>query len=236
MPGGSPGERIKRFQRALQDSILRDYPNPERTGCQGSEMLRQLASRERSEDDPAWEHVLHCGPCYGEFLELRAAVRSGIRQHRLRWLIPAAACVLVVAVAVTLLVLRQHPNQTEAGLPATPVPTASVFEPATLDMKDLSATRGSDAEVPAKPRLLPRHPVDLTVLLPVGSLEGTYELQLLDKADQPLLRVEGRADIREGLTVMRLRLDLRPYPPGDYRMRERRAPGGWIYAPVRLER
>ena len=144
MPGGSPGERIKRFQRALQDSILRDYPNPERTGCQGPEVLRQLASRERSEDDPAWEHVLHCGPCYGEFLELRAAVRRGIRRRRLRWLVPAAACVLVVAVAVAMFILRQRPNQTEAGLPATPVPTASVVEPATLDMRDLSPTRGAE--------------------------------------------------------------------------------------------
>jgi hypothetical protein len=233
MPGGSPGERIKRFQRALQDSILRDYPNPERTGCQGSEVLRQLASRERSEDDPAWEHVLHCGPCYGEFLELRAAVRRGIRRRRLRWLVPAAACVLVAA-AVTIFVLRQHPNPNEAGLPATPVPTVSAYEPATLDMKGLSPTRGEYA-APANPRLLQRKALDLTVLLPIGSPEGTYEVQLLGDAEEPLLRAEAHADIRDGLTIMHVRLDLRSYPSGDYRARERRVPGGWISCPLKLE-
>jgi hypothetical protein len=234
MPGGSPGERIKRFQRALQDSILRDYPNPERTGCQGSEVLRQLASRERSEDDPAWDHVLHCGPCYGEFLELRGAVQRGIRRRRLKWLVPAAACVLVAA-AVTIFVLRQHPNPNEAGLPATPAPTAAAFEPATLDMRDLSPTRGAEDTLPAKPRLLPRKPLDLTVLLPIGSPEGVYELQLLDKTERPLLQTEAHADIRGGLTFMHLKLDLASYPPGDYRVRERRVPGGWIYSQVRLE-
>ena len=235
MPGGSPGERIKRFQRALQDSILRDYPNPDRTGCQGSEVLRQLASRERSEDDPAWEHVLHCGPCYGDFLGLRAAVAATTRRRRLRWMIPAAAGVLVAAVAVATFVLRQRPNPNEAKLPATPAPTVSVFEPATLDMKDLSPSRGAEAELPTKVPLLPRKLLNLTVLLPVGSMEGNYELQLLDTGNRPLLRTEALADIDDGLTIMRVKLDLRSYPSGDYRVRERRDPGEWIYGPVRLE-
>jgi hypothetical protein len=115
------------------------------------------------------------------------------------------------------------------------VPTASLVEPATLDMRDLSPTRGAEDAPSAKPRLLPRKPLDLTVLLPAGSLEGTYELQLLDKADHQLLQAEGRADIRDGLTIMRVRLDLRWYPAGDYRVRERRAPGGWISCPLKLE-
>ena len=39
----SPEARFDRLKRQLQDSILRDYPNPERTGCPGDAVLRRLA-------------------------------------------------------------------------------------------------------------------------------------------------------------------------------------------------
>jgi hypothetical protein len=66
-------------------------------------------------------------------------------------------------------------------------------------------------------------------------MEGIYELQLLDKTEHPILRAAGHAEIRDGLTIMRVNLDLTSCPPGDYRVRERRTPGGWIYGLVKLE-
>jgi hypothetical protein len=57
------------------------YPNPERRGCLGMDVLRDLASRstqfEDLEEDSAWKHVIRCGPCYREFLGLREAGRLG---------------------------------------------------------------------------------------------------------------------------------------------------------------
>lgn len=69
----------------LQEAILRDYPNPERRGCPGSEALKRLASSDLPQtSDPAWDHVTHCSPCYREFLAFRAEEMAANRRARLR--------------------------------------------------------------------------------------------------------------------------------------------------------
>jgi hypothetical protein len=235
MPGDSSEERLRRVQRALRDSILRDYPNPQRRGCPGPDVLRQLASRDRSEDDPAWEHVTHCSPCYGEFIELLAA-RSSAARRCLKWLVPAAASVLIVALAAVFF-LRRNPGPIQTREPVT----AAVFVPARLDMRDWSPTRGLENEKSAPtPQLLPRKRLDLSVVLPIGSMAGIYELQLLNPAGTVAFRAEAHADIDDGLTIMHVRADFSKLPAGDYQALERwipedMSPGGWIHGPARLE-
>ncbi len=72
-PEESPEAKFDRLKKQLQDSILRDYPNPERKGCPGDDVLKELAERpldQAVEDDPHWHHVTHCSECYREFLAL----------------------------------------------------------------------------------------------------------------------------------------------------------------------
>lgn len=75
MPDESYEEKWNRLQRIVQHDILANYPNPDRKGCPGLPALHGLAERAQVifdaslEDDPEWQHVTHCSPCYAEYLE-----------------------------------------------------------------------------------------------------------------------------------------------------------------------
>jgi len=60
----------------IASSILKDYPNPTRIGCQGLETIKSLAKRAAAFDgfvkDAGWEHVRNCFPSYQEFLVVDA--------------------------------------------------------------------------------------------------------------------------------------------------------------------
>ena len=81
MKDESPQEKWERLQREYQEAVQAAYPNPERRGCPGTDVLRDLAARsvrfEDIEKDRQWKHVIHCAPCYQEYLDLRAACRLG---------------------------------------------------------------------------------------------------------------------------------------------------------------
>ena len=79
MDGESPEQKWSRVQREYQRAVAALYPNPERRGCSGTDVLRNLATRstrfEDLEQDSHWQHVVHCSPCYREFLDLRESCR-----------------------------------------------------------------------------------------------------------------------------------------------------------------
>ena len=63
---------LKRVQ-FIKQAILTAYPNPQRIGCPGGEQLKETAGRtdyERLFEEPVWEHITHCSPCYQEYLEI----------------------------------------------------------------------------------------------------------------------------------------------------------------------
>ena len=74
-------EAWDRLQREYQNAVQVSYPNPERNGCPGTDVLGDLARRsvqfEDIEQDEPWRHVIHCGPCYDEYLNLREGCRMG---------------------------------------------------------------------------------------------------------------------------------------------------------------
>lgn len=70
----TPDEKWTRLQTQIQGAILRAYPNPERKGCPDHDGLIALARRSADfddsiEDDPQWQHVTHCSPCYRQYLD-----------------------------------------------------------------------------------------------------------------------------------------------------------------------
>ena len=81
MNGETPEQKWKRLQREYQKGVQASYPNPERRGCPNIEVLRRLASQsalfEDIEEDEHWKHVIHCAPCYREYLDLRESCRLG---------------------------------------------------------------------------------------------------------------------------------------------------------------
>ena len=88
MKGSAPKEQWKRLQAEYQKAVQSSYPNPERHGCPVADVLKDLAVRsaqhEDIEADEHWKHVVHCGPCYQEYLDLRAASRMDgeVKLHR----------------------------------------------------------------------------------------------------------------------------------------------------------
>lgn len=80
MKGETPEQQWIRLQDAYEKAVQDSFPNPERQGCPGTEILQDLAARsarhEGIDGDEHWKHVIHCAPCYAEYLDLRAAFRS----------------------------------------------------------------------------------------------------------------------------------------------------------------
>ena len=72
----TPQEKYERLQKAVQEAILKNYPNPDRVGCPEAATIREVAFREELTKDAVWEHITHCSPCYGEFLKLKEEWRK----------------------------------------------------------------------------------------------------------------------------------------------------------------
>ena len=128
----TPEQKYNRLAAAVQQTILQNFPNPERLGCPGTARLRDVAARQEIVEDAAWEHITHCSPCYREFLREKERLRGSRKFARTRTAM-AAAAVLVVLIGFGGYMLRSG----RIGGPAQIAP-----EPATLDLKESSGVRG----------------------------------------------------------------------------------------------
>src|ERR1700748_367660 len=175
----SADQIFEELQDIVQQAILREFPNPERKGCSGTESLRQLANRPRPTRDAVWEHVTHCSPCYQEFLDLRSQVKMELERRRRAIL---SRRVVVAAIVVVLAgggIATYEISQRSAF--HNP-PAAGPYESASLDLKDRSVTRSVEKQAPkAQSLILPAKRLDLSIFLPIGSESGHYEVQLLKK-------------------------------------------------------
>jgi hypothetical protein len=228
----APERRIARLQNILQQAILRDYPNPERKDCPGEDTLRKLATREYGDDYPSWDHVTHCSPCYEEFLRFVEEARreNDVRAARRKRNALIAAVCAAVLIAGGAALWRVYVAQ------MAPQSTLAQYEPATLDLKSESFRRGAEAPATkSESRVLPRKPLDLKIYLPVGSDRGQYQIQLEQKAGEPVLETEGVASIENGTTVVKARVDLHGLAPGAYFFGIRQPPWEWTYVPVVVE-
>ena len=204
------------------DAVLRGaHPNPTRKGCPPHDVLVTLSRRERPIDDAAWEHLLDCSPCYVEVREMQRthviASRGAVRRW---WLAAAAAAVVVIAAGVWWIVAAR-------GTPPTaPSPSASLQ--VTLDLRPYSVTRRAETpDSPPPPLELPRGVVELTLLLPVGSEPGPYDVQELKAKSGTVNSEKGEAAIREFVTTLPVNIDLAGVVPGDYELAVRREGDGW---------
>src|SRR6516225_9379609 len=116
-----------RVRKELQESALREFPNPERVGCPDAETLAGMSRRIIQMTQGQLHHVTHCSPCFETFL----AIRQEMRQRRIvRFRIAAvasAAAIILGAIIYWIGVVG----------PTSPVQIASVTTPATLDLRPL---------------------------------------------------------------------------------------------------
>jgi hypothetical protein len=88
-------------KHVLQQAVLRNYPNPERKGCPGTNVLQDIAQLPLPPESDPWMHIVHCSPCYRDFLDFRHAVLRKRRRHR--WISRLLYAILAIAIVLTLM-------------------------------------------------------------------------------------------------------------------------------------
>ncbi len=213
------GEADQRLLDILRRGLAKEFPNPERIGCPGTALLNRIAQGRVSltELEPWLDHLGACSPCFQEFSQFRKQAAIGRRRTQL-WLVAAA----VVVFAVTgWLWMRTRPS----------VQSASV----TLDLRERSVSRGQNPADAAQPPLeIPRGAKHLTVEMPIGSKEGSYDVALFSEAGGEVLRAAGTAQLENHVVMLRADVDVAGVRPGPYSLGLRQIGLEWTRFPVRV--
>src|SRR5438105_2243873 len=163
----------------IDELFARANVNPSRIGCPSRDVLIALARKQRPITDPAYEHLAKCSACYREFRGFQQSVSH--RPSWRRWWVAAAAALLIVAVggAVWFALGPRMPTTVRPRVPTRgeePSPEQTVQ----LDLRQYSVTRNEQQKHERGPVALMRARLNATILLPVGSEPGKYEVQVLD--------------------------------------------------------
>jgi hypothetical protein len=75
----------------------------------------------------------------------------------------------------------------------------------------------------------------VSILLPVGSEPGPYELRLIDDNLEAKLSKEAAAEMQNFAATISTPLDLRAVPPGTYQLAIRRSGEEWRLYEARVE-
>lgn len=199
----------------------RANPNPDRVGCPPRDVLIGLARRERPIGDPAYDHLAKCSPCY---LEVRAFQQGNAAQRQRRifaWAAAAAVLVLLAGAAVWFVFVKGLGQSMEFRTE--------------LDLRPYALLRSEPQQSTREPLVLPRRRVMLTMLLPVGSEPGPYEVQILDSDLTSKASATGVADLRDRVTTLQATLDLASLPAGTYQLAVRRSGEDWQLFPAQVK-
>jgi hypothetical protein len=209
----------KRILNALGRGLLNEFPNPERAGCPGRDVLKRIASREMplTEAEKWLDHLTSCSPCYRDFSQLQNAQQLRRKQT---WLAIAAAILLCAAVGGWAFVRWHNGTQT--------------VQTATLDLRDYSVARGAEPNPNPPPVELNRRAASLTILLPVGSAPGAYEIRIVTRSGKPLLEADGTAELQNGITRLQVATRPQSLSPGSYVLQIRGAGLEWNSYPLIL--
>jgi hypothetical protein len=212
----------------VDEVFARANPNPERQGCPSDEVLEELALRRRPIDDPGYEHLGQCSPCYRTFRQFqreRGTTPNRRESSYGRWV--AVAAVLGLALTSAWFFASRRDGS------AVIVDGAEVRTE--MDLRKYAVSRSDDGAETQGPLTAQRAKLDLTILLPVGSEEGSYELQVMDADLRSRGSVMGEARIENFVATLHTRIDTGSLAPGPYKLAIRRKGEDWRLFPVRLE-
>ena len=209
----------QRLLDALGRGLVREFPNPERSGCPGPDVLKRIASRTMPLDQAEkWlDHLTSCSPCYSDFSQFQ----SGYKRQRARTFLAIAASVfIVISIAGWALFFKQK------GPPAV--------QTAVLDLRNRSIPRGGEPNPGEQPLEVSRRARYLNVYLPLGSAEGPYELRIATTAGGAVFNTRSVASLKDGLTSIQAVVDLSSASPGQYVFQVRRPGSEWNSYPLML--
>lgn len=213
------------------DELFRNAnPNPERVGCPPREVLEELARHDRAIDDPWFDHLAQCSPCYEEFQALRAEAEKRAFGRRM-WI--AAAAVVLIAFCGWWLFRWTRTVEPERREARDDTPRQVVV--ATVDLRGYSPLRG-EGPVPGQVALrIPRETSRMRVLLPVGADPGNYEVEFRAGDGRTLVSTTGDASIVDFVTTLEADVDLGALAEGSYRLALRHEQESWREYAVTLE-
>jgi hypothetical protein len=215
-----PEKQEEKLRKLAKELFLNDYPNPERKGCPDSQTIKAVVfGKLRGEQAGQWRaHFATCSPCTREYASFRQEFQ---RARRLRALGAIAAAVVLAAVAGWLALTKFGPR-------------AQSWQQASLDLRGHEAFRGAGAPKTA-PLELARGRLELTLDLPTGSEAGDYDVQLVQGTSEPVARASGPAELADGVTVLKVRIDLREARLEPSSLSVRRSGQSWAHYEVSLK-
>ncbi len=207
----------KRILDALGQGLLKEFPNPDRAGCPGSDVLRRIASHAMplAEAEKWLDHLTSCSPCYRDFSELQA----GYRHRRMQTVLAIAASILIAVGVAGWALFFKH-----TGPP--------VVQTAVLDLRNRSVPRGGEANPGEQPLEVSRAVKRLNVYLPLGSAEGPYELRIATTTGSAVFATSGVASLKDGVTSIEAVVDLSSASSGRYVLQIRRPNSEWNSYPL----
>jgi hypothetical protein len=232
-----PDEDNARFEREIDEVLSNANPNPARTGCPQRAVLSELARHKRGLDDPAWQHLLKCSPCYRDFLAfLKDSARPGAsallpwRNRRLA----AIAVALVLVAALGGFWLSRRPAEQRVARSESSASLSPTLQ-AEIDLRKYAVSRSErEAEGVLAPIQIPSDVVELTLLLPVGSEPGPYDVQLLDPNLASRASAHGTGERVNYIVTVKVSVDTRAVPAGNYQLALRRVGDGWRMYPAQV--
>ena len=184
----------QRILDALGRGLMREFPNPARTGCPSSHVLRRIASRRMplAEAEPWLEHLTSCSPCYRDFSQFREEYQG----RHTRILLALAASILIVACLAGWALVHWR---NEALLAQTAI----------LDLRDRSISRGAEPNPGERPLEVSRAVTHLTIYLPLGTSEGLYDVRIVALSGESLAATHGTAHLNGHATSLQVVLGLK---------------------------
>jgi len=162
-------------------------------------------------------HLGACSPCYRDFSRFQKAYQL----RRRRTLLAIAASILVCASIGGRAFVRWH-NKTQT------------VQTAVLDLRDLSSARGVEPNPEIKPLEVSRKVSRLTILLPLGSSEGQYDIRIETLSGESLVTARGIAGLKNGVTAIGATMSLSSLSPGTYILQIRKDGLEWNSFPLVL--
>jgi hypothetical protein len=202
---------------ALGRGLRDEFPNPERVGCPGREVVAAIAAHRMplSQAEPYLDHLGSCSPCYRDFLQLQTARR----RRRTRIIFAVAASVLIVVGLATLAIVGPHGQQ---------------MARAVIDLRGRSMARGTESPPSEPPIPIARNISHLDIYLPLGSSDGSYEVRVASSSGKTLFAETAEAKLEQGTTVLRINLRAPLTKSGGCVLQIRRPNSEWVSFPLRI--
>lgn len=223
---GPPGqlaqdeEQERSFLKESSTVLASCFPNPGRSGCPDSSVLRLIAANKlRLRDAAPWmDHLGSCSECYRDFSQYKEAARH---RRLVRFVYSTAASVLL-AIALFLVFWKSHRKEVahhkgnHPGItPLRPnVNGATEYATFVLDARDAAQVRGENG-AGGKVRKLPRQRLHVLAHLPLGTEIGEYTV-LMKREGKPVWSGSTIAQVRDQQVVAEFDADFTRYPPGRY--------------------